>query len=1140
MLSKAKRQGFWLLIVLATVLLLVSSWVAWEQEPHPDAFRAAPDWLSKDFWWYPFEINAFKCLPEIRSGLTAIHMHTDGQRGWAVGYDGTIVHTRDGGTSWQDQASGTRASLNSITFTADGQRGWAVGYGTILHTADGGKSWQEQASWTRALLNSITFTADGERGWAVGSSAILHTEDGGKSWQEQARGSLALLSSVTFAADGERGWAVGGSGTILHTTDSGKNSQVQSRGIRASLSSITFAADGQRGWAAGSGGTMLHTLDGGESWQLQDSLTRASLNSITFMADGQRGWVVGGSGPILHTMDGGKNWQQIAAYRMFPAPWFYLMLLLVLLLYALAFGWRARQIRQVGKQEPFRSVSDHAATDRPVSLGDPDFLGARCIAAGLTRFLTNAKTEPPLTLAITGDWGSGKSSLMNYLFASLKREGLRPVWFNAWHHREEQNVLASILAKVQQQAIKPWWHPAGFWFRGRLWWRRHLLWKTLMLITLFCFFFAMTWLILLPKEKWHDTLQYARYWLKVDQPVILSMRGFETLCPGWTESPRPGDDAIAPAAAGLTLVPGKKPQPASASQDTGENRPVRVNHHFDSVQCQTLHGFSMQRRKIDALNCITDVTGAAQQACFATPAILLDNIERQWEGELLPKDESLIRDALDFLQPDSPVPAALTGWIAAAFAALLFIAGKSMALLGLTSMQFFQTVASRLRGAQQPAEKVGTRLLFEKYFQDITVLLGKRSLVLFIDDLDRCDRDYTRQVLEVTNFLSSSGALFIVIGMAPRYVLANVTLSFQDTAKAVHEADMRNGKTPPGHDPNAGQSWFAQHYLQKLINIEVPVPKPDAGQVKALLKNEAQSQAQEEDRKLERLEKSEKRIDDALKLLGKLFRIALLLGVTGYAIYLAGWGFDAKPVTPPAPESAPSPAAIPSKAPDKTGQTDQPTRDVPERTDDTGNTEREIVIPAPSRSESFVTWPLWTGILAVAFVMLLVSAVYWLIRKQDALNDQRWLWLKPLLKRLKVTLFGPEVTQDTKDFTDALDIWYELIARKDPTPRNIKAFKNHLRYLVSRDNQTPENSREAHLVALATLFYVYPKVFDKLTARIVGSDTISASDFETQWPDLQKTLSAHQDAFGRLPSADDIAFYRRMIQDMQIHRPSED
>jgi photosystem II stability/assembly factor-like uncharacterized protein/Cdc6-like AAA superfamily ATPase len=1138
LLSKAKRQGFWLLIVLATVLLLVSSWVAWEQEPHPDAFRAAPDWLSKDFWWYPFEINAFKCLPEIRSGLTAIHMHTDGQRGWAVGYDGTIVHTRDGGTSWQDQASGTRASLNSITFTADGQRGWAVGYGTILHTADGGKSWQEQASWTRALLNSITFTADGERGWAVGSSAILHTEDGGKSWQEQARGSLALLSSVTFAADGERGWAVGGSGTILHTTDSGKNSQVQSRGIRASLSSITFAADGQRGWAAGSGGTMLHTLDGGESWQLQDSLTRASLNSITFMADGQRGWVVGGSGPILHTMDGGKNWQQIAAYRMFPAPWFYLMLLLVLLLYALAFGWRARQIRQVGKQEPFRSVSDHAATDRPVSLGDPDFLGARCIAAGLTRFLTNAKTEPPLTLAITGDWGSGKSSLMNYLFASLKREGLRPVWFNAWHHREEQNVLASILAKVQQQAIKPWWHPAGFWFRGRLWWRRHLLWKALMLITLFCLCFVATWLYLLPKEKWHDTMQYARYRLNIDQPVLLSASGFETLCPGWTDSPQPpAEDVVVPIFCS-TPVPAREPQPMAVNK-----QPAHASTRFDTAQCKVLHNFSVQQRKIDALHCIAEVVNEPRQACFAAPAFLLDSIERQWQGTLWLSEEKRIREAMEELQPDSPVPlpAALTGWIAAAFAALLFIAGKSMALLGLTSMQFFQTVASRLRGAQQPAEKVGTRLLFEKYFQDITVLLGKRRLVLFIDDLDRCDRDYTRQVLEVTNFLSSSGALFIVIGMAPRYVLANVTLSFQDTAKAVHEADMRNGKTPPGHDPNAGQRWFAQHYLQKLINIEVPVPKPDAGQVKALLKNEVQSQAQEEDRKLERLEKSEKRIDNALKLFGKLFRIALLLGVTGYAIYLAGWGLDGKPVTPPAPESVQSPATISPRATDEVGQAqDLPNEKSPNIKDKTGETEREIFIPAPSRDESFVTWPLWAGISTVVLIVLLGAVAYLLIRKQDALNDQRWLWLKPLLKRFKVTLFGPEVTQDTKDFTDALDIWYELIARKDPTPRNIKAFKNHLRYLVSRDNQTPENSREAHLVALATLFYVYPKAFDKLTARIVDSDTMSTSYSETQWPDLQKTLSAHQDAFGRLPSADDIAFYRRMIQDVQIHRPSED
>ncbi len=780
----------------------------------------------------------------------------------------------------------------------------------------------------------------------------------------------------------------------------------------------------------------------------------------------------------------------------------------------------------------------HAATDRPVGHGDPDFLGARRIAAGLAHFLTNAKTEPPLTLAVTGDWGCGKSSLMNYLFIHLKREGLRPVWFNAWHHRDEQNVLASILAKVQLECIKPWWHPAGFWFRGRLWWRRHLLWKILMLITLFCFFFVVTWLFLLSKEKWHDTRQYARYLLNIDQPVMLSVSGFKALCPDWVAVAAQQFDIPSTI---LVPIPGKKPQPIVTNHQQD-----RAHNHFDSLQCETLHGFSVQQRKIDALNCVTKVANVARQGCFATPEVLLDNIERQWTGLLLPKDDVRIREALDFLQPDSPVPLpdVLTGWLAALIAALLFIAGKSMALLGLTSMQFFQTVVTRLRGVQQPIEKVGTRLLFERYFKDITTVLGKRRLVLFIDDLDRCDRDYTRQVLEVSNFLSTSGTLFIVIGMAPRYVLANVTLSFQETARAVHEVDIRNGKIEPGQDSNAGQSWFAQHYLQKLINIEVPVPKPDAQQVKALLKNE-QRTLTDEDLDLERLEKSEKRFDKVLELFGKLITFVTFLGVTTSAIHLVwseseaenerlkrliDWAESLEMTRNDNIEPTPNLGLESKYSYDNLDNYDVP-----------GNYEApRINITTPS--ENFVLWPLWTGVSAVVFFMLLVTAGFLVIHKQDQLNDQYWWWLKPLLKRLKVTVLGPEVTQDSRDFTVALDIWYELIAHKDPTPRNIKAFKNHLRYLASRDNQSPENSREVQLVALATLFYVYPQHFDEmLTAiEVFFNDETRPSKirFEEQWPDLTIVLIAHQKAFGSIPSAEDIRFFKSMTQDMQIHRPS--
>ncbi len=49
----------------------------------------------------------------------------------------------NGGKTWVSQASGTRDALNSVDFTANGRHGWAVGFdGTILATADGGKTEQ--------------------------------------------------------------------------------------------------------------------------------------------------------------------------------------------------------------------------------------------------------------------------------------------------------------------------------------------------------------------------------------------------------------------------------------------------------------------------------------------------------------------------------------------------------------------------------------------------------------------------------------------------------------------------------------------------------------------------------------------------------------------------------------------------------------------------------------------------------------------------------------------------------------------------------------------------------------------------------------------------------------------------------------
>ena len=176
--------------------------------------------------------------------------------------------TRDGGTKWEAQSSPVEEMLNSVAFLSDGQRGWAVSSdGTIIATRDGGTKWEAQSSPVKESLCSVTFLSDGQRGWAVGDNGtIVATRDGGAKWEAQSSPVNEPHLSVTFLSDGQRGWAVGTDGTILATRDGGTKWEVQSSPVKEHLHSVTFLGDGQRGWAVGGNGTVLATRDGGATW----------------------------------------------------------------------------------------------------------------------------------------------------------------------------------------------------------------------------------------------------------------------------------------------------------------------------------------------------------------------------------------------------------------------------------------------------------------------------------------------------------------------------------------------------------------------------------------------------------------------------------------------------------------------------------------------------------------------------------------------------------------------------------------------------------------------------------------------------------------------------------------------------------
>ena len=138
-------------------------------------------------------------------------------------------------------------------------------------------------------------------------------------------------------------------------------------------------------------------------------------------------------------------------------------------------GWQALRsfltlwrIDGTGASKSRDSIADRMISDRPLMPDDPDPLGYNDLAETISRFLRNEKTEPPLTLAILGKWGTGKSSIMNLVKADLKSYGYWPVYFNAWHHQNEDYFLAALLEVIGNSGFPPWWSLNGLAFRGRL------------------------------------------------------------------------------------------------------------------------------------------------------------------------------------------------------------------------------------------------------------------------------------------------------------------------------------------------------------------------------------------------------------------------------------------------------------------------------------------------------------------------------------------------------------------------------------------------------------------------------------------------------------------------------------------------
>ena len=87
--------------------------------------------------------------------------------------------------------------------------------------------------------------------------------------------------------------------------------------------------------------------------------------------------------------------------------------------------------------------------DRPLQPNDEDELGIGDYAKALQQFIGECDT--PLTIGIQGDWGSGKTSLMNLIKPAQDTTQLRTVWINTWQYAQlgdPETLFLAVLAGV--------------------------------------------------------------------------------------------------------------------------------------------------------------------------------------------------------------------------------------------------------------------------------------------------------------------------------------------------------------------------------------------------------------------------------------------------------------------------------------------------------------------------------------------------------------------------------------------------------------------------------------------------------------------------------------------------------------------
>lgn len=269
---------------------------------------------EKDPVSFNVEGDNWEVIANIGSGYIKLFF-LDEKNGWAVGNNGQIKHTEDGGITWEAQNSGTESGLWSVLFVDD-TTGFAAGKNkTLLRTYDGGSNWNPVTIESDATVFQSLHLVGGKNIWFISNSGeLFRSSNLGQDW-ECLHDFNEMGYSYLYFYDNNVGYAMRFLGSeIKRTTDGGKTWLTIPLSFLRWSGDVFFLND-KYGWVSENWGpsSMIHetaavymTNNGGISWTQGGMIEGIMIQKIIFLNEWY-GWIAANAVEVYYTTDRGKT-----------------------------------------------------------------------------------------------------------------------------------------------------------------------------------------------------------------------------------------------------------------------------------------------------------------------------------------------------------------------------------------------------------------------------------------------------------------------------------------------------------------------------------------------------------------------------------------------------------------------------------------------------------------------------------------------------------------------------------------------------------------------------------------------------------------------------------------------------------------